>query len=175
MSEDANWQHSKDSEVFKSAPVVKLFLLGVMKFATRDPYGMGVEYEGGKPGWNDAMNGLVGMLGSGMPETYELQLVLRFVLKVVSKFERDLIIPAELNVLLGSMSDALDVLEDSGFDDTFVFRTDMSRKVPEELFTYWDAVATARETYREDVKYSFSGKTATVDAGEVQVRRRTHV
>jgi hypothetical protein len=23
---------------------------------------MGIEYEGGKPGWNDAMNGLVGMV-----------------------------------------------------------------------------------------------------------------
>jgi len=35
--------------------------------------------EGGKPGWNDAMNGLPGILGSGMPETYEALRILQFV------------------------------------------------------------------------------------------------
>ena len=44
------------------------FLLGAIKFAMRDPYGMGIEYEGGRPGWLDSMNGLPGMVGSGMPE-----------------------------------------------------------------------------------------------------------
>ena len=32
----------------------------MLKFSTLDPFGMGVEMEGGKPGWNDAMNGLPG-------------------------------------------------------------------------------------------------------------------
>jgi hypothetical protein len=32
----------------------------MLKFSTLDPYGMGIEMEGGKPGWNDAMNGLPG-------------------------------------------------------------------------------------------------------------------
>ena len=41
-------------------------MLAVLKFSTLDPYGMGVEMEGGKPGWNDAMNGLPGILGSSM-------------------------------------------------------------------------------------------------------------
>ena len=57
---EANWQSSEDGEAFTSSPIVKLFLLGSIKYATRDAYGMGVEYEGGRPGWNDAMNGLVG-------------------------------------------------------------------------------------------------------------------
>lgn len=52
--------------------------LAVIKFATLDPLGMGVEMEGGKPGWNDAMNGLPGLLGSGTPETFELLRLLRF-------------------------------------------------------------------------------------------------
>ena len=164
LAADANWQHTKDGEVFKSTPLEKLFLLGVMKFATRDPYGMGVEYEGGKPGWNDAMNGLVGMVGSGMPETYELQLVLRFVEGVVSKFGRGIDIPAELKVLVDTIEGALDELEASGFDDAGVPALDMDRAVPEELFAYWDVVASAREEYREKIKFSFSGKTAFMDA-----------
>ncbi len=52
--------------------------LAVIKFATLDPLGMGVEMDGGKPGWNDAMNGLPGLLGSGTPETFELLRLLRF-------------------------------------------------------------------------------------------------
>ena len=45
-------------------PAAKLFMLACIKFSTLDPLGMGVEMEGGKPGWNDAMNGLPGVLGS---------------------------------------------------------------------------------------------------------------
>ena len=40
--------------------ISKLCILGMLKFSTLDPYGMGIEMEGGKPGWNDAMNGLPG-------------------------------------------------------------------------------------------------------------------
>jgi hypothetical protein len=55
---DASWQRTKNGgRAFESSPIAKLFLLGATKFATRDSYGMGVEYEGGRPGWNDAMNG----------------------------------------------------------------------------------------------------------------------
>ena len=60
IANDANWQRTKHGVAFKSSAIAKLFLLGAIKFATRDAYGMGVEYEGGRPGWNDAMNGLAG-------------------------------------------------------------------------------------------------------------------
>ena len=36
--------------------------------------------------------------------------------------------------------------------------------VPEELFTYWDKVASARETYRNSVQYYFSGEKTTISA-----------
>ena len=42
--------------------ISKLIILGMLKFSTLDPFGMGVEMEGGKPGWNDAMNGLPGTI-----------------------------------------------------------------------------------------------------------------
>ena len=63
LGTDAYWQRTPEGVAFESAPIAKLFLLGATKFATRDAYGMGVEYEGGRPGWNDAMNGLPGMVG----------------------------------------------------------------------------------------------------------------
>lgn len=63
IANEANWQRiGKEGKngPMTSSPIAKLFLLGAIKFATRDAYGMGVEYEGGRPGWNDAMNGLIG-------------------------------------------------------------------------------------------------------------------
>lgn len=60
LANDANWQRVDGGVAFKSSAIAKLFLLGTIKYATRDAYGMGVEYEGGRPGWNDAMNGLAG-------------------------------------------------------------------------------------------------------------------
>jgi len=68
LSIEANWQRTAHGQAFMSTPIAKLFLLGAIKFAMRDPYGMGIEYEGGRPGWLDSMNGLPGMVGSGMPE-----------------------------------------------------------------------------------------------------------
>jgi len=41
---DAYWQRTPTGKsAFMSAPIVKLFLLGAIKFATRDAYGMGIE------------------------------------------------------------------------------------------------------------------------------------
>lgn len=162
-SVDANWQQDTDEIAFTSTPVAKLFLLGTIKFATRDAYGMGVEYEGGRPGWNDAMNGLVGMVGSGMPETYELYNLLVYVQSVVSKYQRDVEIPAELDTLITAITEALATLDASGFSEP----EELSDDVPPPLFTYWDAVATAREQYRDDVRYYFSGKTKTYKAKKV--------
>lgn len=49
------WQRSRDLKVFTVSAIAKLTILGTLKFSTLDPYGMGVEMEGGKPGWNDAV------------------------------------------------------------------------------------------------------------------------
>lgn len=165
LDRNANFQHTKSGEVFKSSPLAKLLLLAAQKFAMRDPYGMGVEYEGGKPGWNDAMNGLVGMIGSGMPETYELQLLLRYVESTVDKYNRPVTVPTELSDMISSVNDALDTLESSGFSD--VEESDIPTAVPKELFDYWDTVATARETYRSDVRFTFSGETTTYSSHDL--------
>ena len=163
VANEANWQRTGKAgkgRAFKSPAITKLFLLGTIKYATRDAYGMGVEYEGGRPGWNDAMNGLAGMVGSGMPETFELSETLKYVLSVVKKYQRALIIPSELGEMVDKINDALDELLESGYEDPDV----LPKHVPEELFKYWDTVAAARETYRNDVQYYFSGNTTEISA-----------
>lgn len=160
---EASWARTEEGVAFKSTPIAKLFLLGSMKFAMRDAWGMGVEYEGGRPGWLDSMNGLPGMVGSGMPETYELLLLLKYVKKVVDKYDRDVVVPAELGSMITTVEAALDELQAASYKDSFPLPHD----VPQPLFDYWDKAATAREEYRAQVNHYFSGDTASYSGAEV--------
>lgn len=161
---EASWQRTPNGgDPFTSSPIAKLFLLGGIKYATRDAFGMGIEYEGGRPGWNDAMNGLPGMLGSGMPETYELYQLLSYVLEVVEKYGRPVVVPAEFAEMISEVNKALDVLESVKYEDPAV----LDRDVPPHLFHYWDTVATARENYRAKVEIYFSGNVTALAAPEV--------
>jgi len=160
---DASWQRDKEGTPFTSSPIAKLFLLSTVKFAMRDAWGMGIEYEGGRPGWLDSMNGLPGMVGSGMPETYELYLLVQYVKKVVDKFDRAVVIPVELAKMVDTIEEALDTLEKAGYEE----EEDIPADVPESLFQYWDIVASARENYRNDVQYYFSGNTTEYEASKV--------
>eukprot|EP00339_Tiarina_fusa_P025335 CAMPEP_0117045698 /NCGR_PEP_ID=MMETSP0472-20121206/31617_1 /TAXON_ID=693140 ORGANISM="Tiarina fusus, Strain LIS" /NCGR_SAMPLE_ID=MMETSP0472 /ASSEMBLY_ACC=CAM_ASM_000603 /LENGTH=1223 /DNA_ID=CAMNT_0004757805 /DNA_START=135 /DNA_END=3806 /DNA_ORIENTATION=+ len=160
---EASWQRDREGKPFKSTPIAKLFLLGAIKFAMRDAWGMGVEYEGGRPGWLDSMNGLPGMVGSGMPETYELYLLLQYVKSVVDKYDRHVVVPVELAKMVATVEEALATLDAAGYEDP----EELPDDVPEPLFEYWDVVASARENYRNDVEYYFSGNTTSYSAKKV--------
>ena len=67
--------------VYKTSLFAKLAFLALIKFATMDPKGMGIEMEAGKPAWCDALNGLPGLFGSSMSETIELARLLEFLLE----------------------------------------------------------------------------------------------
>lgn len=141
-------------EIYKTTLFVKLLSLGLVKFATLDPFGMGVEMEANKPGWNDAMNGLPGLFGSGMSETFELKRLLRFVQEVCAEAAdggREVSVPEEIAALLGEVGNLLD-----------------ARLAGElEPFAYWDKVAAAREKYREAVRFGISGTETTLEIGAV--------
>jgi hypothetical protein len=157
----ACWQNDQDGQMFQSSVATKLVLLATLKFATRDAYGMGIEYEGGKPGWDDANNGLAGMLGSGMPETFELKVILQYLLEATNRYRRPVVIPIELSNLVAEIQTSLDLL------DEYSDPKKLADKVPTDLFDYWDRVATAREEYRERTKVTFSGNTTTISAKDL--------
>ena len=104
-----------------------------------------------------------GMVGSGMPETYELYLLMQYVKKVLDTYDRPIVIPAELDKMVKSVNQALDTLESFGYEDP----DELPLDVPKPLFEYWDVVAAARENYRNDVQYYFSGNITTHKAATV--------
>jgi hypothetical protein len=98
-----------------------------------------------------------------MPETYELKLLLQYVKKVVDKYDRPIVIASELSEMITSVNESLRRLEKSGYVDDEKLRP----HVPKPLFEYWDEVAAARENFRNNVQYYFSGDTVALDAKEV--------
>jgi hypothetical protein len=85
--------------------MAKLILMCAVKFATLDAYGLGVEMEGGKPGWYDALNGLPGLMGSSMNETYELARMVEFTKDMLVKFESNIVFPKAVLEFISEVKD----------------------------------------------------------------------
>jgi len=138
------WSRTKDGDIYQVTLFAKLVLIVILKFTTLDPWGMGIEMEASRPGWDDAINGLPGLFGSGMAETYEL---LRWL-----KYLRDAI-PTDRNSGIQLPKEAVDLLDEILLNlDTCRASTDKERSL-----RYWDAVTTARETYRQRTRLGFDG------------------
>lgn len=73
-------------DVVESTLLEKLLLLCLTKYSALDAFGMGVEMEGGKPGWYDALNGMPALFGSSMAETCELLRMMNYTVQVLEKY-----------------------------------------------------------------------------------------
>jgi hypothetical protein len=142
-------------EIYKSNLLSKLIVLAANKFSILDSMGMGVEMEGGKPGWDDAMNGLPGIFGSSMAESYELQRLLNFILEVLNEYnEESLHFPVEIKDLIVNIAAYIDEFNVSNDED--------------KEFIYWNQVANYREQYVEKIKYGIS-EEVFVDLSGVKI------
>lgn len=130
-----NYLVNKDNEIYNASMFEKLLMLAVNKFSSLDPYGMGIEMEANKPGWNDALNGLPGMFGSGMSETFELKRLLLF---LKEKCLKDVEVFEELK--------------------EFITNIDYELENYDNQFSYWNNIYTHKEKYRKDVFYNVGNK-----------------
>lgn len=115
---------------------------------------MGIEYEGGKPGWNDAMNGLPGLIGSGMPETYEMLRILKWVKYGVDTYQRDIEFPKEFGDFLNTQMDIV----------SKYFKTEGTIN---DKFIFWDKSNTAREMYRTSINGYLTGNKTIINAKQM--------
>lgn len=129
----------------------KLLLLSVTKFTTLDAYGMGIEMEGGKPGWYDALNGLPGLFGSSMAESCELARNLEYTIQVLKRYPRDVELLTELA--------------------EFIQRTEQIVKEEKQILlkeqkvlSFWNKINNVKESYREQVYQGFAGSTTTLSS-----------
>lgn len=138
-------------EVLRMTLLEKLILLCTVKFATLDAYGMGIEMEGGKPGWYDALNGMPGMFGSSMAETYELCRMLDYTTAVLDRY------PGEVGLIkeLGGLLEELSLIDRS---EKEAIRTQ------QEVLSFWNRINDAKEMYRDKTFEGISGEKTIFDS-----------
>jgi hypothetical protein len=135
-------------EVYRTMLFVKLLCLFANKFASLDADGVGVEMEADKPSWYDALNGLPGLCGSSLPETFELKRLALFLIQAIEEQGAGgaVPVPAELRDFLRKLELALAAR----------FR----RKTGD--FGFWDAASRAKEAFRAATFEGLSGRDAAL-------------
>lgn len=135
----------QSGDVVYSSLLEKLIMMCTVKFATLDAYGMGIEMEGGKPGWYDALNGMPGMMGSSMSETYELARMLSYTISVLKKYPGKVSILKEAACLLEELY-LINRLEEAHI------------KADKEILSFWNKINDAKEIYRDKTYQGISGE-----------------
>lgn len=121
----------------------KLCALLAVKIVSLDFEGRGIEMEAGRPGWNDALNGLPGLFGSSTCETAEVLRLAQWLLH------------------------ALPAVPDTGFP---VVVADLLEEVLTDIRSdySWQRAADIRETYRQNVYQNRSDKTRLVKGARIK-------
>jgi hypothetical protein len=135
----ADWLKKADGEVYETSLFIKMLSLAAVKYASLDPEGIGLDCDGGRPGWNDAMNGLPAIFGSGVGESYELMRLFDFILAVEDYTE--IVLPKEI-------AEFLQIL--------------LNVQMVENQFKYWDYVAKEKENFREKLLQGISGEEVSL-------------
>lgn len=139
------WVRSQygNGKIYETNLFSKLMLLAAIKTATIAPFGLGIEMEADKPGWNDALNGLPGMLGASTSELYELKRLLMLLEEVGRVYDGKIIFPMEARNLIVPLAEKI----------RFSVQTN-----EEDSLTYWKEVSEMREAYREAIRHGISGE-----------------
>jgi len=146
------WVCDKEGNLYKTNLMTKLFMLATIKFMSLDAMGFGIEMEAGKPGWNDAMNGLPGIIGSSFAETAELKRLACFIKENIDLIKGSLKVPVEFYNIIEELSHIL----------TYNLNNSLSQ------IDYWDKVSYIREQYREKTKYSISGAEELISEDRIK-------
>ena len=143
-----NFAKFKNQETIYTNLASKFLMLAFLKFNLLDNQGIGIEMESGKPGWNDACNGLPGIFGSSVGETIETYRIVQMLKDISSKYlDEKVILPLEF----------------------YDFMKENMKLLKQDLsdFDYWDKANNLKEDYREKLR---TGLTKNIEMSIKQVR-----
>ena len=132
--------------------VEKIICLIANKVATLDPSGIGIEMEADKPGWYDALNGLPGLLGSSICETFELKRIAQFLLDAIE----------ELSI---EDSNKIHLFREL---HSYVKHLIVVLSTEKVALGYWNKSNEAKEKYRKLVRKGINGAVSDIAMGEVK-------
>ncbi|MDD5555774.1 MAG: cellobiose phosphorylase [bacterium] len=138
-------------KIYSTCLLVKLLCCAANRLATLDPAGIGVEMEADKPGWNDSMNGLPGLIGSSLCQTFELERVLRFLLSRLDVIRRPVRVCSELAAFMDGLADLCE------------------RRAAGKIgaFRYWDRSNALKERYRARTAAGLEGGETPLDRDRI--------
>jgi len=142
-----------EGDIYRTSLLTKLLGLLVVKAASLDPSGIGLEMEADKPGWCDALNGLPGVFGSSVNETYTLLRGVRFLqdqLPGILNPGESIRVPVEVADFMGEVQSALAAAD------------------PAQFYRTWDALCTHKESFRERTRLGLSGEETALEAPRLQ-------
>lgn len=145
------WLKNNNDEIVLVSLMSKIINLIVVKFSTLDAMQHGIEMEAEKPGWNDALNGLPGLIGSSMSETIELLRMVKFAKSHLDKVDNVEVL-SELKILFNEVNKNVSLL--------------LNDKLSK--LEYWDLVNNAREEYREAVQIKVNNELAILSNRDIK-------
>jgi len=151
-------QNGKGS-IYKTTLLGKMICLITNKMASLDAHGCGIEMEANKPGWYDALNGLPGLFGSSVCETFELKRVIQFVLDAIEELHVDLDHPISLPKELFDFLMGLSILVDKN----------LKSKAANKDMLYWDQSYGLKESYRKKISSGINGKMVAIKIAKLEV------
>jgi hypothetical protein len=142
LQQGSNFHKMTNQQTLEVNIFTKLLHLALIKLSSLDPFGMGVMMDSEKPGWNDAMNGLPAIFGSGLTETINLRKLLNYLTKWATKFKGyKLDLPVQIHNLFNDLNHRID----HGFD----------------------AIQDTRETFDRDTRLYFSEHMSHIEVGSL--------
>ena len=136
-----------EGSVYNTSLLVKMLGVVVNKLASLDPEGIGIEMEAEKPNWYDALNGLPGLMGSSVCETFELKRWILFLKEAIGKLKL-----AKEGVF-------------SPPEEMAHFMEMLSLILSHNSLDYWQESSVIKEKFREDVRFGFSGVEKNISLG----------
>ncbi|MDX1359385.1 MAG: cellobiose phosphorylase, partial [Clostridia bacterium] len=143
---ETNWHMTDSGDTLRTNLFVKLLSLVLNKMTNMDQSGIGIMMNSDKPGWNDSMNGLPGLFGSGTSETIELKRIV-LLLKEAVKSDISIKIPGELYEFYLRYRGTLNKYLKGDLDDLGLF----------------EAAQKSKETFNEIAAYNVSGIYKTIE------------
>ncbi len=141
-----------EGAIYQTNLACKLLCLIANKIASLDPSGTGVEMEADKPNWYDSLNGLPGLLGSSVSETFEVKRNSIFLLEALKQLSLD-------------ETTTIPVFEELS---NFVTGLNNILALDEEPNAYWIKSNDLKEHYRQCVRLGIDGKEREFPVLEVK-------
>jgi len=139
-------------DVYTTNLLVKLICLLANKAATLDPSGIGVEMEANKPNWYDALNGLPGLLGSSVSETFEVKRFAVFVKEAIDQLKLN---DQTIISIFEELADFIQGL-------THVLSTE------NDPLKYWQKSNDLKEHFRHNIRYGIKGPEKPIHISEIK-------